>query len=276
MTVTPPFLSKKCAGDIGPCIGVFDSGVGGLSVLRSLRQRLPTTPMLYIGDVSHAPYGERPACEVIARSDRIVGRLAQMGAGTIVIACNTATVLGIASLRERWPALTFVGVEPGVKPAAARSRRGRIAVMATPATAASARLRHLIVTHAAHVHVHIQACPGLADAVERGLPEGDLLNDLLTAHCDPVRAADVDTVVLGCTHYPFVASAIQRLLGTDVALIDTSSAIADRVVALRNGHPRSGPTAELSIFSTGHTGPMNGLLTRCAEFDGIQAEQLVL
>lgn len=244
--------------------------------MRSLRRRLPTTPMLYIGDVSHAPYGERPAREVIARSDRIVGRLVQMGACTIVVACNTATVLGIASLRERWPALSFVGVEPGVKPAAARSRRGRIAVMATPATAASARLRHLIVTHAAHVHVHVQACPGLADAVERGVPEGELLNDLLAPHCERVRAADVDTVVLGCTHYPFVASAIQRLLGSDVELIDTTSAIADRVVALRDVDPRSVPAADLSVFSTGHTGPMNGLLMRCTEFNGIQARPLLL
>ena len=259
-----------------PCIGVFDSGVGGLSVLRSLRARLPSTPMVYIGDVSHAPYGERAAHEVIARSDRLVGALVRMGAGIIVVACNTATVLGIATLRARWPALTFVGVEPGVKPAAAQSRRGRIAVMATPATAASARLRHLIDTHAAHVHVHVEACPGLADAIESGMSDGPSLSDLLVPRCDAVRAADVDTVVLGCTHYPFVAGVIQRLLGPGVGLIDTASAIAQRVVTLCGEDTRDGPAADLLVFSTGATGPMNGLLARCPEFDRIEAQSLRL
>jgi glutamate racemase len=259
-----------------PCIGVFDSGVGGLSVLRSLRARLPATPMVYIGDVSHAPYGERAAQEVIARSDRIVAELVRMGAGIIVVACNTATVLGIATLRARWPALTVVGVEPGVKPAAVQSRRGRIAVMATPATAVSARLRHLIDTHAAHVHVHVEACPGLADAIESGMPDGPSLSALLAPRCDAVRAADVDTVVLGCTHYPFVAGAIQRLLGPGVGLVDTASAIAQRVVMLCGDGTRDEPAVALRVFSTGATRPMNELLARCAEFDRVDARPLTL
>jgi glutamate racemase len=138
-----------------PGICIFDSGVGGLSVLDALRRHLPNASLVYVGDVAFAPYGEGDAARVMERCQRIVGHLADLGARVIVVACNTATVLAIAALRQ-WPALTFVGVEPGVKPAAAATRTTRIAVMATPATAASERLLHLVDAFAPGVHVHIE------------------------------------------------------------------------------------------------------------------------
>ena len=244
-----------------PCIGVFDSGVGGLSVLRALRQRLPMAPLLYLGDVAFAPYGERAPAEVVARCERIVDHLVTSDAGVIVVACNTATVLGIDALRARWPELAFVGVEPGVKPAAALTATRRIAVLATPATAQSARLRHLIGTFAAGVHVHIEPCPGLAALIERGAYDAGELRSLLAPLCANVRAARVDTVVLGCTHYPFVAAALRELLGTQVTLVDTADAVAERVASLWRCSDEQ--RARLRVFSTGASAAMATLLKRC-------------
>ena len=258
------------------CIGVFDSGVGGLSVLRALHRRLPATAMVYVGDVSHAPYGERPAAEVVARCEVLIEHLVSRGARLIVVACNTATVLGIELLRQRWPHLTFVGVEPGVKPAAAGSRSGRIAVLATPATSASARLRRLIERHAGGVHVHVQPCPGLAAAIERSALHGPALLDVLRPCCDAVLAANVDTVVLGCTHYPFVAGPIQFLLGTDITLIDTASAISDRVASLWQNAPEPEAAATVRAISTGAAHTMQALLLRCPGLETTMVESLAL
>jgi glutamate racemase len=214
-----------------PCIGVFDSGVGGLSVLVALRERLPRAPLRYVADSAFAPYGDRPPAEVIDRSTRIVQRLLDHGATLVVVACNTATALAIEVLRQRWPQVPFVGVEPGIKPAVALSRNKRIGVMATRATVASERVRGLVQRHAGEAFVHLQACPGLADAIEAGV--GSLeLEAVLKAPCDAMKHAKVDTVVLGCTHYPFAAQEIKRLLGDGVTLVDTAHAIAARAEAL--------------------------------------------
>ena len=275
---SPPPLDAEAA-----CIGVFDSGVGGLSVLRELHRRLPAASLLYVGDVAHAPYGVRSAADVLQRSKRIVAHLIGEGVSLIVVACNTATVLTIGALRRQWPELTFVGVEPGVKPAAATSRTHRIAVLATPATVRSARLQQLIDLHAAPpVHVHLQACPGLADAIERGALDGQELWDVLLPACEAVRAAQVDTVVLGCTHYPFIADQIAHLLGPDVALIDTAVAVAERVASVwmgtcagtRAGADAAVPT--LRVQSTGSTLTMRRMLLECPGFEAVPVETLIL
>jgi glutamate racemase len=256
-----------------PHIGVFDSGVGGLSVLKTLRQHLPAASITYLGDVAYAPYGERPAAQVLQRCDRIVQHLVGLGAHLILVACNTATVLGVDHLRQRWPSVVFVGVEPGVKPAAAASRTQRIAVMATPATARSARLQWLIEHHAQGVHVHVQACLGLAGVIESGHLSGEALFDVLTPCCEGVLAARVDTVVLGCTHYPFVAGPIQALLGADMKLLDTSAAVAARVASVWRQFklPFEAPP-KLRVLSTGSTTAMQLLLQQNSEFELLTVE----
>lgn len=253
---------------------MFDSGVGGLSVLDALRRRLPLASLFYIGDVAYAPYGERTDDDVIARSQRIVEHLVGLGARIVVVACNTATVLAIRALRQRWPEIAFVGVEPGVKPAVAATRTRRIAIMVTPATATSARMRHLVDEFAAGVHVHLEPCAGLAAAIERGALAGAELDAVLAPSCARVRAAEVDTVVLGCTHYPFVAEAIRARLGSEVTLIDTSIAVAERAAFISQSVADTETPAGLHIFSTGATDTMSALLQRCHALAHGQVEHL--
>jgi glutamate racemase len=245
-------------------IGVFDSGVGGLSIARAVRRRMPHSPLLYVGDVAHSPYGERPTGEVVERAKRITAWLVERGARTIVVACNTATVLAIESLRSQWPAVVFVGVEPGIKPAAALTRTGRIAVMTTPATARSDRLHALIDRHASSLFVHVRACAGLAGAIERGDLAGEALRRVLEPQIEAVRTARVDTVVLGCTHYAFVDLGLREVLGNDVMLVETSAAVAERIaslatVASKPALSASAATATARIFSTGATRTMHRL-----------------
>ncbi len=240
-------------------------------MLNALRRRLPHASLIYVGDVAYAPYGERNAADVVERCHRIVAHLVALGARVIVVACNTATVLGIAAMRQRWPTLCFVGVEPGVKPAVAATQSGRVAVIATSATAVSARLRYLVDEFAPGVHVHIEPCPGLAAIIERGVHEGPELDAVLAPSCTHVRAAKVDTVVLGCTHYPFVAHAIQAMLGNGTKLIDTAFAVAERTATLWNA---SGDQANLRVLSTGSVGPMALLLRRCVDLEPVRIEHL--
>lgn len=277
MTCAPAFLDPAGSKAQTPCIGVFDSGVGGLSILRALQAHLPAVSKVYVGDASWAPYGDRTASEVIERSQRVVEWLVREGATMIVVACNTATVLAIEALRARWPRLVFVGVEPGIKPAAAMSRTKRIAVMVTAATAASTRLKHLIERHADAVHVHVQACPELAGAIERGLLDGPSLIELLRPHCEAISVANVDTVVLGCTHYPFVASSIRALLGSEVKLLDTAAAVARRAASVWNPvSPSTVVPARSRVFSTGETATLQRLLAQCRGLENAEVEVLTI
>lgn len=233
-------------------IGVFDSGIGGLSVLRALRTRMPAVPLIYVADSGHAPYGERDDAFVIDRAVRVTQHLLDRGAKLIVVACNTATAVAIEALRTRWPATRFVGVEPGLKPALAASRNGRIGVMATHATLVSARFRRLVDQHAGCVDLHLQACVGLARALESGDPDSGEVRSLVNHHVAPLRAAGVDVVVLGCTHYPFAASWIQQALGPEVVLIDTADAVARRAVELMGTLAASeGREAIAELWTTG-------------------------
>jgi glutamate racemase len=210
-------------------VGIFDSGVGGLSALRAVHESLPHASLSYFADAAHAPYGERTDAQILERSHKVAAHLISQGAELIVVACNTATAIAIDSLRARWPTLPIVGVEPGLKPAVSLSRSGRVAVMATAATLRSDRFERLVQAHARHAFVQRRPCPGLAALIERGdLAHPDLLRSL-AEHCAALQAAGVDVVVLGCTHYSFVRSPIERLLGSGVAIIDTARAVANQV-----------------------------------------------
>jgi glutamate racemase len=213
------------------CIGVFDSGVGGLTVLRALHAQLPGVPLIYVADSAHAPYGDRSEAYIVQRARSISQFLLEQGAKLIVVACNTATAAAIATLRAEFD-LPFVGIEPGIKPALAQSRSGRVGVLATPATLRSAKFRALLQAHAAHAAPVLQPCPGLADAVERGDLQSPELHAMIRRYCAPLRAAGCDTVVLGCTHYPLIAAAIQAELGTQVRLLDTAEPVARQAARL--------------------------------------------
>lgn len=223
-------------------IGVFDSGVGGLSVLRALHARLRQARLHYVADSLYAPYGDRSTEEVVERSQRLAQHLLDAGARMIVVACNTATTVAIRTLRARWPEVPFVGVEPGIKPAVARSPNGRIGVLATSRTIASERLRFLVSEHASRCSVVLQACPGLVDAIEGGDAKAEHVDRLLQRYCEPLRASQVDTVVLGCTHYPFVGDRIRSIMGLQVQLIDTADAVAQRAQSLCCNTPDIGAT----------------------------------
>lgn len=217
------------------CIGMFDSGVGGLSILQAVRERLHGAPIRYVADSAYAPYGERSDAEVLDRCQRITAHLVAQGASVIVVACNTATAVAIDVLRSAHPRVRFVGVEPGVRPAVLASRKRHIGVMATNATLRSERFQNLLRRDAADCRVHLQACRGLAAAIERGRRADPELLALIAEQAGAVREAGVDAVALGCTHYPFVRPEIERVLGAGVQIVETSAAVAAQVARLWSG-----------------------------------------
>jgi glutamate racemase len=209
-------------------LGVFDSGLGGISVLREIRQVLPRESVVYYADNAWCPYGLRSPDEIRERSRLATGHLIDLGAKAVVVACNTASAMAIGDLRESFPSTPIIGLEPAVKPAVARTRTGSVGVLATPRTVAGERLRWLIETHAEGVTVHTVAAPGLVELVEDGVLHGPAVTGALQPLLDPMLEAGVDVIVLGCTHYPFLRDAIAGYVGPDVAIIDSGAAIANR------------------------------------------------
>ncbi len=208
-------------------VGVFDSGVGGLSVARQVRDALPAERLLFLADTAWCPYGDREE-EVVRERTVACGRwLQDQGVRVLVVACNTASAAALEALREHL-SIPVIGLEPAVKPAVAATRNRRVGVMATSGTLRSERFARLVRTYADGVQVLPQPCPGLVDLIEDGHSDDELLARTLDDLTGPLRAAGVDTVVLGCTHYPFVREPIARALGPDVTLLDSGEAIARR------------------------------------------------
>jgi len=247
-------------------IGLFDSGVGGLSILAALHDAWPAAALDYLADSAFAPYGERPDALILERSMRLADQLLGDGADALVVACNTATAVAIDALRARWPELPIIGVEPGVKPAVAASATGRIAVMATEATLRHPRMHRLIEQHAGHSQVHLQACRGLAAAIERCTLDDPALVAVVQQHCRAIAASRVDAVALGCTHYPLVRRQIEAALGPGVHVIDTSDAVARRVVdQCRRGESstRQGP---VRLRTTGDVDALRRMVDHWLDF----------
>lgn len=206
-------------------IGVFDSGVGGLSVLRDIRKALWNEDLVYVADSVHAPYGDKTAAFIEARAVAITQFLLNQPVKAIVIACNTATSAAVAELRARFP-VPIVAMEPAVKPAVARTQSGVVGVMATRRTVSSENFLSLLQRFGAGAEIMVQACPGLAEQVEAGDLSSAKTRSLLERYVRPLLARGADTIVLGCTHYPFLKSLIQAMAGPGVEVIDPGEAIA--------------------------------------------------
>lgn len=257
-TMTPSNPSPPSPDPSSP-IGVFDSGVGGLSVVLELARQLPRERMLYFADSARAPWGVRPPAEIRRLAGAAAGVLVARGAKVIVAACNTASVHALAHLRERFPAVPFVGMVPAVKTAALRTLTGHIAVMATAATAGGEALGELLGQFAEPNGVEaVLAVPaGLVEQVERGDLDGPETEALVRAALAPLLATEVDTLVLGCTHFPFVRAAVERVTGGRMQLIDAAPAVAaqcgrilmDRGLAAPAG--QRGGLENLRILTTG-------------------------
>lgn len=209
-------------------IGVFDSGVGGLSVLREIHQLLPSESLFYVADSGFVPYGEKPPELIVERSRCIAEFLLAQGAKALVVACNTATAAAVADLRARY-SVPIVGMEPAVKPATLATRSGVVGVLATTGTLQSTRFAALLDRFARSVQVVTQPCPGLVECIERGDLESEQLVRLLLGYTQPLLDAGCDTLILGCTHYPFLRPLLQRLLPADIHLVDTGAAVARQV-----------------------------------------------
>jgi len=234
-------------------IGVFDSGVGGLSVAREIMRQLPGHPILYLADQAHAPYGGRPLAEIRTLSEGITRFLLAEGAGVIVIACNTASAAALHCLRGQFPDVPFVGMEPAVKPATARTRNGQVGVIATAATFQGELFASLLTRFASDVTVHTQICPDLVPLVEAGELTSARARAVVRGYLTPLLAAGIDELVLGCTHYPFLRPLIEEVVGPEVEIIDPTPAVAQqtgRVLAHR-GLAVTGPAPTHRFLTTG-------------------------
>ncbi len=222
-----PLYHEGMADPTDP-IGVFDSGIGGLSVLAEIARQLPGEDAVYYADSAHFPYGSRTPAEIRTRADAITRELLALGAKIIVVACNTATSAAIAQLRETFD-VPFVGMEPALKPAAERTLAGRVALLVTPGTAQGEKLAALIDRYGAEVSVRTVAAPGLAERVEAGDFDGDETRSMVRRYLEPAIADGVDVLALGCTHYAFLRRVIEEEAGATLAVIEPSEAIARQV-----------------------------------------------
>jgi glutamate racemase len=210
-------------------IGIFDSGVGGLSVLRAIQKELPDESLLYVADQAHVPYGPRKLEEVREFSEGITRFMISQGAKLMVVACNAASAASLQYLRQVFPEMPFVGMEPAVKPAAEHSDNKVVAVLATPATFQGALYASVVERFANGVVLLQDTCPGLVEQIELGNLDKPETRTILEKALLPMLARDADTVVLGCTHYPFVIPMIQAICGPGVRVIDPAPAVARQV-----------------------------------------------
>lgn len=244
-------------------IGIFDSGVGGLSVLREVRALLPQEGLIYFADQGHVPYGPRPLEEVRAFSEEITRFLLAQGAKLIVVACNTASAAALHYLREKFPDVPFVGMEPAVKPAAEHTQSGVVGVLATPATFQGALYASVVERFAQGVTVLQDTCPGLVGQIEQGALDTVETRAILEKALNPMLERGIDTVVLGCTHYPFVIPLIRRIVGETVRVIDPAPAVArqvKRILDSAGGARLSGEPAPIRYYTSGAPASFHALL----------------
>jgi len=252
-------------------IGVFDSGVGGLSILREMRRQMPAEPAVYFADQDHVPYGPRPLEQVRSFSEGITRFLLDQGADLIVVACNTASAAALKQLRQTFPDVPFVGMEPAVKPAAEVTRSGVVGVLATPATFQGELYASVVERFGQGVRLVNQTVPGLVEQIEAGYLDTPETEALIRRALEPILRAGADTIVLACTHYPFVIPLISRLAGPEVTVIDPAPAIARQAARLRQASPPSDPALRASVVLV-TSGDPAGLTRLSRPLFGEQAE----
>jgi glutamate racemase len=235
-------------------IGVFDSGVGGLSVLTEIHRLLPQADLTYLADRANAPYGQRSLEEVRRLAETCTDHLLESGMELIVVACNTASAAALNHLRSVHAEVPFVGMEPALKPAVALTRSNVIGILATTATFQGELFASLVGRFADGVTLVNQACPGWAELVEAGAVAGTDAESAVARYLDPVLTAGADTLVLGCTHYPFLRHLIEARSGPHVAIVDPSPAVARQVAAVWGDIPRDDGSGRLRLLTTGDAG----------------------
>lgn len=251
-------------------IGIFDSGVGGLSVLKELWRQMPGEEYIYLADQAHVPYGQRSLGEVRSFSEQISRYLMEQSAKLVVVACNTASAAALYHLRQTFPDVPFVGMEPAVKPAAEFTDSGVVGVLATPATFQGALYNSVVERFAHGVQILQDTCPGLVDQIEAGSLESEETATILKKALEPMLAANIDTVVLGCTHYPFVIPVIESIAGPHVRVIDPAPAVARQVERLLTNHHLertditfgANPSQNTRFLSSGSPKKMKDLVQR--------------
>ena len=245
-------------------IGVFDSGVGGLSVLSEIRAALPDESLIYLADCGHIPYGEKTPEFIIERCLTIAGFFREQGAKALVVACNTATAAGVAHIRERYPEWPVVGMEPAVKPAAEATRSGVVGVLATTGTLQSARFAALLDRFASDVRVVTQPCPGLVELIETGDLHSTTIRQLLHSYVEPLLQEGCDTIILGCTHYPFLKPLLAQMVPASITLIDTGAAVARQLQRLLARHQllSTGPARETLFWTSDDPDNFGNILPR--------------
>lgn len=247
-------------GDAARPIGVFDSGVGGLSIVRELRRQLPAEDLIYVADQAHVPYGPRPIADVRAFTEAVTRWLLRQHVKLVVIACNTASAAALHPIRALFPDTPFVGMEPAVKPAAQQTQTGVIGVIATEVTFQGKLFESVVGRFAQNVAVVTQACPEFVLLAEQADTHSDHTRAVIRRRLAPLLDAGIDQLVLGCTHFPFLTTALQDVIGPGVTIVDPSAAVArqaGRVLAQRDQlHPAAdndprNPGGSLRCYTTG-------------------------
>ncbi len=252
-------------------IGIFDSGVGGLSVLREIRSLMPNENIIYFGDQGHVPYGPRPMRQIQDFSEGITRFLLKQRSKIIVVACNTASAAALKHLRETFPDVQFVGMEPAVKPAAEKTQTGKVGVLATPATFQGALYASVVERFANGVELFQNTCSGLVQQIEMGNLNGDETRRILEDALHPMLEKNIDTVVLGCTHYPFVIPLIERIAGEKVRVIDPAPAVArqvKRLVEAGGMANQNGQDGKIRFITSGEVDSAKSILRALLGIDG--------
>ena len=236
-------------------VGVFDSGLGGLTVVSAIQEVFKGAELFYIADTAYAPYGGKTVQEILNRCDNITQYLlSNHGIEALIIACNTATSAAIKHLREKFPFLIIIGTEPGIKPAILNTKTSRVGVLATPATLKGDKYQLLVneLSNIKKVTLYEQACIGLVEQIEKGEINSSKTFNMLEKWLEPMKQNGVDTIVLGCTHYPLVDEIIKKIMGNDISLIERGNAIANRLKLLSEelGHKNQGKL-KISVCFTG-------------------------